>query len=229
MPSHVHVICSMSTSKHKFRQDNYTQWYDIHNICPSFGLLSIHIVYTLASSSPGHSHILSRSRGEKSGEYVWDHCYVTGRKWWTRLVRNVDSVCGNWVHHFWPVSGLGTRLYAHYIWFYYMCMHSVFSCILKKEITVFWYALASQCVHMIEAPQIITYTKWCIWCTRLSCACTLLWKPMTQIIFDTQRAQFNVFTMACIVALLWCECIWLNFNLYMLTPWHIQIHVTMGW
>ena len=41
------------------------------------------------ASSPGHSQILSRSRGEKSGEGLVP-LYVTERKWWTRLVRNVD-------------------------------------------------------------------------------------------------------------------------------------------
>ena len=51
--------------------------------------------------SLGHSQILSYSCGENR-EKVWDHCYVTDRKWWTRLVCNVDSVCSNRFHHFWP-------------------------------------------------------------------------------------------------------------------------------
>ena len=42
------------------------------------------------ASSPGHSQILSRSRGENR-EKAWDHCYVTGRKWWTRLIRGEKS------------------------------------------------------------------------------------------------------------------------------------------
>ena len=42
------------------------------------------------ASSPGFSQILSRSRGEKSG--AWYQYYVTDWKWWTWLVRNVDSV-----------------------------------------------------------------------------------------------------------------------------------------
>ena len=29
---------------------------------------------------------------EKNREKAWYHYYVTDRKWWTRLVRNVDSV-----------------------------------------------------------------------------------------------------------------------------------------
>ena len=29
---------------------------------------------------------------EKNREKAWDHYYVTDRKWWTRLMRNVDSV-----------------------------------------------------------------------------------------------------------------------------------------
>ena len=29
---------------------------------------------------------------EKNWEKAWDQNYVTDRKWWTRLVRNVDSV-----------------------------------------------------------------------------------------------------------------------------------------
>jgi len=41
---------------------------------------------------------------EKNREKTWDHCYVMGRKWWTWLVRNVDSVHTNRVHHFRPVS-----------------------------------------------------------------------------------------------------------------------------
>ena len=43
---------------------------------------------------------------EKNREKAWDQNYVMDRKWWTRLVRNVDSVCTNRVHHFWsgPVS-----------------------------------------------------------------------------------------------------------------------------
>ena len=32
---------------------------------------------------------------EKNREKAWDQNYVTDRKWWTRLVRNVDSVCTN--------------------------------------------------------------------------------------------------------------------------------------
>ena len=30
---------------------------------------------------------------EKNRDKAWDHCYIMDRKWWTRLVRNVDSVC----------------------------------------------------------------------------------------------------------------------------------------
>ena len=47
------------------------------------------------ASSPGHSQILSRSHEEKSGEGLGAKLRhgVTDRKWWTRLVRNMDSVC----------------------------------------------------------------------------------------------------------------------------------------
>jgi len=71
--------------------------------------------------SPGYSQILSRSRGEKSGEGLGaklrhglemvdsvstnlEQNYITNRKWWTQLVRNVDSVCTNRVHHFQSVT-----------------------------------------------------------------------------------------------------------------------------
>ena len=54
--------------------------------------------YTVASS-PGHSRFYLAAV-EKNRETAWDHCYVTDRKWWTRLVRSVDSVCTNRVHHF---------------------------------------------------------------------------------------------------------------------------------
>ena len=47
---------------------------------------------------------------EINWEKAWDHCYVTDWKWWTRSVRNVDLVFTNQVYHFWPGSGLGTRL-----------------------------------------------------------------------------------------------------------------------
>ena len=30
---------------------------------------------------------------EKNQEKAWDCCYITGRKWWTWLVHNVDSIC----------------------------------------------------------------------------------------------------------------------------------------
>jgi len=30
---------------------------------------------------------------EKNREKAWDHCYVMDWKWWTRLVRNMHSVC----------------------------------------------------------------------------------------------------------------------------------------
>ena len=43
------------------------------------------------ASSPGPSQILSRSRGEKSGEGLGAKLRHH-RKWWTRLLRNVDSV-----------------------------------------------------------------------------------------------------------------------------------------
>ena len=39
------------------------------------------------ASSPGPSHILSRSRGEKSGEGLGSKLHARhNRKWWTRLV-----------------------------------------------------------------------------------------------------------------------------------------------
>ena len=81
--------------------------------------------YEHVASSPGHSQILSRSCRENR-EKAWDQnyaklrhrpemvdsvCtnrtmqnYVTDRKWWTRLVCNVDSVCTNRVHHFRSVT-----------------------------------------------------------------------------------------------------------------------------
>ena len=36
--------------------------------------------------------------GPKHAKHNWDPNYVTDRKWWTRLIRNVDSVCTNRVH-----------------------------------------------------------------------------------------------------------------------------------
>ena len=71
--------------------------------------------------SPGHSQILSHSCGEKLGEGLGvklrhglemvdsvstnlEQNYVTDRKWWTQLVRNMDSVCTNRVHHFQSVT-----------------------------------------------------------------------------------------------------------------------------
>ena len=62
------------------------------------------VAVQLPSPPPGHSQNLFHSHGEKSGEKAWNHCYVTGWKWWTWLVRNVDSVCTNWIHHFWPLT-----------------------------------------------------------------------------------------------------------------------------
>ena len=55
------------------------------------------------ASSPGPSQILSRSR------VWWDQNCVTDRKWWTRLVRNVDSVCTNRVHYFRSVTYFDPR------------------------------------------------------------------------------------------------------------------------
>ena len=55
------------------------------------------------ASSPGPSQILSHSRGEKS-EKAWYQNYITNRKWWTRSVRNMNSVCTNRVHHFRSVT-----------------------------------------------------------------------------------------------------------------------------
>ena len=43
------------------------------------------------ASSPGPTQILSRSRGEKSGEGLVAKLRHD-QKWWTRLLRNVDSV-----------------------------------------------------------------------------------------------------------------------------------------
>ena len=37
---------------------------------------------------------------EENREKAQDQNYVTDRKWWTRLVGNVDSVCTDRVHHF---------------------------------------------------------------------------------------------------------------------------------
>jgi len=37
---------------------------------------------------------------EKNWEKAWDHCYVTDRKWWTRLVQTESTLCTNRVHHF---------------------------------------------------------------------------------------------------------------------------------
>ena len=58
---------------------------------------------TYIASSPGHSQILFRSRGENR-EKAWDQNYVTDQKWWTLLVCNMDSVCTNRVHHFQSVT-----------------------------------------------------------------------------------------------------------------------------
>ena len=52
------------------------------------------INYELLASSPGHSQILSRSRGEKS-EKAWDHCYIMDRKCWTRLVQTKSTLHTN--------------------------------------------------------------------------------------------------------------------------------------
>ena len=45
----------------------------------------------ILASSPGPTQILSRSHGEKSGEGLGAKLRYD-QKWWTRLVRNVDSV-----------------------------------------------------------------------------------------------------------------------------------------
>ena len=54
------------------------------------------------ASSPGHSQVFSWAV-EKNREKAWDQNYVTDRKWWTRLVRNVtrfvlteSTVSGPW-------------------------------------------------------------------------------------------------------------------------------------
>ena len=52
------------------------------------------------ASSPGHSQILSHSRGEKLGEGPGS-LLRHGPDW---LVRNVDLVCTNRVHHFRSVT-----------------------------------------------------------------------------------------------------------------------------
>ena len=49
---------------------------------------------------PGHSQILSRSRGEKLGEGLGSN-YVTDWKWWTRLVQTESTISGSW-HSFNP-------------------------------------------------------------------------------------------------------------------------------
>ena len=66
--------------------------------------------YSLASS-PGHSQILSRSRGEKSGEGLRSLLHhgpemvdMVILDISPLLVRNVDLVCTNRVHHFRPVT-----------------------------------------------------------------------------------------------------------------------------
>ena len=46
------------------------------------------------ASFPGHSQIYLKAI-DKNREKAWDHCYVMGQKWWTRLVCNVDWVCTN--------------------------------------------------------------------------------------------------------------------------------------
>jgi len=51
-----------------------------------------HMRWVMLASSPGHSQILSHSRGEKSGEGL-------GSKLRHRP-EMVDSVCTNQVHHF---------------------------------------------------------------------------------------------------------------------------------
>ena len=53
------------------------------------------------TSSPGHSIAM-----EKNREKAWDHCYVTGQKWWTRfvltqkwwtgLVQTESTISGPW-------------------------------------------------------------------------------------------------------------------------------------
>ena len=42
-----------------------------------------------------HPDFISQPAMEKNREKAWEQNYVMDRKWWTRLVRNVDSVCTN--------------------------------------------------------------------------------------------------------------------------------------
>ena len=60
---------------------------------------------------------------EKNWEKPWDHCYVTGQKWWTRFVLTMSTISGQWRRNdprpssdflhgceMKPGSGLGMRL-----------------------------------------------------------------------------------------------------------------------
>ena len=60
------------------------------------------VLCTALASYPGHFHALAAM--EKNRKKAWDHCYITNQKWWTQLVRSVNSVCTNQVHHFLSVT-----------------------------------------------------------------------------------------------------------------------------
>ena len=64
--------------------------------CKVMNILTRFVKYAkIVASFPCHSQILSRSSG-KNREKAWDQNYVTDRKWWTRLVRNVDTEAEIW-------------------------------------------------------------------------------------------------------------------------------------
>ena len=75
------VACIHSSN---FSVDYAHAFESLENVTLKFSL-------TFIASSPGPTQILSRSHGEKSGEGLGAKlCH--DRKWWTRLLRNVDSV-----------------------------------------------------------------------------------------------------------------------------------------
>ena len=62
------------------------------------------VMQQMVASSPGHSQIASRTRGEKLGEGLGSLLCHRLRKWWTRLVNNVNSVHINRDHNFQSVT-----------------------------------------------------------------------------------------------------------------------------
>ena len=91
------------------RQTVYiTAYVHLQTVCMLRTFIMVDLIYVVEpcpQATPRFSlTAVEKKKRKKIGRGPRGHYYIMDQKWWTQLVRNVDSACTNRVHHFQSVT-----------------------------------------------------------------------------------------------------------------------------